>query len=122
MNSIRMPHLSFNFLAFWLQQAAPAAPVGQSFWYLQIAFIIAIFYFLIFMPMQKQKKQQAAMLASLEAGKEVVTSGGIVGTIVNVSPDTLILRIRPDNVKLQVARSAVSSVVTPESAKAEEKK
>jgi preprotein translocase subunit YajC len=77
---------------------------------------------MIFMPMQKQKKQQEAMLASLEAGKEVVTTGGIVGVIVNVSPDTLILRIRPDNVKLQVARSAVASVVTPEAAKLEEKK
>jgi preprotein translocase subunit YajC len=62
------------------------------------------------------------MLASLEAGKEVVTSGGIVGVIVNVSPDTLILRVKPDNVKLQVARSAVASVVSPESVKTEEKK
>ena len=117
-----MHHLGFSLQAFWLQTPAPASPLGQWGWALQIAFIVAIFYYLIFMPMQKQKKQQAAMLASLEAGKEVVTTGGIVGTIVNVNPDTLILRIKPDNVKLQVARSAIASVLIPESAKAAEEK
>ena len=80
-----------------------------------------IFYFLVFMPMQRQKKQQAQMLASLEAGSEVLTTGGIVGTIVNITGDTLILRVKPDNVKLQIARSAVSSLVNPEKS-VEEKK
>lgn len=75
--------------------------------------VVGIFYFLIFMPMQRQKQQQQAMLNSLESGKEVITSGGIVGTIVNVNPDTLVLRVKPDNIKLQIARSAVASVVTP---------
>ena len=72
--------------------------------------------------LMKQKKEQAAMLASLAAGNEVVTSGGIVGTIVSISEESLILRVRPDNVKLQVARSAVASLMKPETAKAEEKK
>jgi len=43
----------------------------------------------------------------------VLTTGGIVGTIVNVVEDKLILRVKPDNIKLLVARSAVASVVTP---------
>ena len=52
------------------------------------------------------------MLRELQNGK-VVTSGGIVGTIVAIDDDdTLVLRVKPDNVKLQVARSAVSSLVT----------
>ena len=107
-------------LAFWLQQQ-PAPASNPIIGFLPLIFIVAIFYFLVFMPMQRQKKQQASMLAGLQAGNEVVTTGGIVGTIVNVNPDTLILRIRPDNVKLQVARSAVASVVTPEAAKEEKK-
>jgi preprotein translocase subunit YajC len=42
----------------------------------------------------------------------VVTSGGIVGTIVAIDGDTLVLRVKPDNIKLQMARSAVSSLVS----------
>lgn len=82
--------------------------------FLPLVFIVAIFYFLVFMPMQRQKKQQAQMLASLEAGSEVVTSGGIVGTIVSLSGDLLIIRVKPDNIKLQVSRSAVTSLVKQE--------
>jgi len=77
--------------------------------------LVAIFYLLVFMPMQRQKKQQQTMLKTLENGNVVVTSGGIVGTIVSVNnDDTLILRVKPDNIKLQVARSAVSSLVAEE--------
>ena len=115
-----MHHLTYGLQAFWFQ--APASPLGGLGGFIMPLAIVAIFYVMIFMPMQKQKKQQEAMLSSLEAGKEVVTSGGIMGTIVNVNGDSLILRVRPDNVKLQVARSAVASVVNPETAKTEEKK
>ena len=106
------------YLAFWLQTAAAPNPLVQ---FLPLVFIVAIFYFLVFMPMQKQKKTQAAMLASVAAGNEVVTTGGIVGTIVSVATDTLIVRVKPDNIKLQIARSAVASLVGAEKA-VEEKK
>ena len=86
---------------------------NQLLGFLPIVLIFGIFYFLLFMPMQKQKKQQAQMLSALEAGNEVLTTGGIVGTIVNVVEDKLILRVKPDNIKLLVARSAVASLVTP---------
>ena len=61
--------------------------------------------------MQRQKKQQRKMLQELQNGNVVLTSGGIVGTIVSIEDDTLVLRVKPDNVKLQVARSAISSLV-----------
>ncbi len=79
---------------------------------LPIVLMIAIFYFLVFMPMRKQQARQKEMLSSLENGQTVVTSGGVVGTIVAVNDDTLILRVKPDNLKLQFARSAVTSVLT----------
>jgi len=102
-------------LAFFLQQQAPATNPALSF--LPLIFIVAIFYFLVFMPMQRQKKQQAQMLANLEAGSEVVTTGGLVGTIVSISGDTLILRVKPDNIKLQLTRSSVSGLVKQETEK-----
>jgi preprotein translocase subunit YajC len=85
---------------------------------LPIVLIFGIFYFLLFLPMQRQKKNQQKMLSSLQNGNTVLTSGGIVGTIVSIGDDdTLVLRVKPDNVKLQVARSAVSNLVTGEGKK-----
>jgi len=84
--------------------------------FLPLVFIVLIFYFLVFMPMQRQKKQQAQMLSNLQTGTEVVTTGGILGTIVSMSDDTLVIRVKPDSVKLQVSRSAVSGVITPSGA------
>jgi preprotein translocase subunit YajC len=110
------------YLAILLQTQAPAsAPSNPVMSFLPLIFIVGIFYFLVFMPMQKQKKQQAQMLAALQSGNEVLTTGGIVGTIVSIAGDTMVLRVKPDNVKLQVSRSAVSGLVNPDKA-IEEKK
>jgi preprotein translocase subunit YajC len=80
--------------------------------FLPILLIFGIFYFLLFLPMQRQKKNQQKMLSSLQNGNTVLTSGGIVGTIISIGDDdTLVIRVKPDNIKLQVARSAVSSLV-----------
>ncbi|HTS61351.1 MAG TPA: preprotein translocase subunit YajC [Candidatus Acidoferrales bacterium] len=98
------------FLTLFLQSAPSQSPLGGTlFMFLPM---IAIFYFLLFLPMQRQKKQTAKMLAGLQNGDTVVTSGGIVGTIVTLDSDTVVLRVKPDNIKLQVARSAVSSLVS----------
>lgn len=87
--------------------------------FLPILLIFAIFYFLLFLPMQRQRKQQQKMLKELQNGQTVVTSGGIVGTIVTMNDDdTLVLRVKPDNIKLQVTRSAVASTVLPAAAEA----
>lgn len=95
--------------ALLLQQ--PASNPIISF--LPLLIIVGIFYLLVFMPMQRQKKQTQQMLKDLQNGSVVLTSGGIVGTIVTINnDDTLILRVRPDNIKLQVARSSVTSLVT----------
>lgn len=64
--------------------------------------------------MQKQKKQQQEMIRSLKSGDQVVTTGGITGTVVTVDGDTIVLRIKPDNVKLQFARSAVTQLANTE--------
>jgi preprotein translocase subunit YajC len=107
------------FLFFLLQTAAPPASPGLSSLgqFLPIVLMIAIFYFLVFMPMRKQQKNTKEMIKALQNGQTVVTTGGIIGTIVTVNDDTLILRIKPDNLKLQVSRSAVTSVVPDEQAK-----
>jgi len=98
-----------------LQQSGPSSLIAQV---LPLVLILAIFYVLVFMPMQKQRRQQAQMLRDLKNGQMVLTTGGIVGSIVSINEDdTLILRVKPDNIKIQVARSAVASLVTAEEKK-----
>jgi len=82
--------------------------------FLPMIAIFAIFYFLIFLPMQKQKKQTQQMLENLKKGDVVVTTGGLVGTVVDIHADdnTIVIRVKPDNVKLQLARNAVSGLHT----------
>jgi preprotein translocase subunit YajC len=99
--------------AFLLLQAAPSSNFLSGI--LPIILMFGIAYFLIFLPVQKQRKHQKEMLKGLQNGQTVLTSGGIVGTIVAVNADdTLILRVKPDNLKLQVSRSSVTSLVTGE--------
>ena len=96
-----------------LLQSAPSSNFLSGI--LPIILMFGIAYFLIFLPVQRQRKQQQQMLKGLQNGQTVLTSGGIVGTIVAVNnDDTLILRVKPDNLKLQVSRSSVTSLVTGE--------
>jgi preprotein translocase subunit YajC len=103
-----MPYFLMLLQATTAPAGGPFSALGQA---VPVVLMIAIFYFLVFRPMQRQQKNQKQMVKSLQNGQTVVTSGGLVGTIVAVNDDTLILRIKPDNLKLQVARSAVTSVV-----------
>jgi preprotein translocase subunit YajC len=100
-----------------LLQTTPAAPAASNpiLGFLPILLIFAIFYFLLFMPMQRQRKKQQQMLKNLQNGATVLTTGGVIGTIIAINEDdTLVLRVKPDNVKLQIARSAVSSLLSGE--------
>lgn len=96
------------FLALLLQSSPASNPILG---FVPIILIFAIFYFLLFLPMQRQRKAQQKMLRELQPGQTVVTAGGIVGAIVEIKEDdTLIVRVRPDNVKLQIARTGVSGL------------
>jgi preprotein translocase subunit YajC len=108
-----MPHFLMLLQATPSPASGPLSALGNA---VPIVLMIAIFYFLVFRPMQRQQKNQKEMVKTLQNGQTVVTSGGIIGTIVAVNDDTLILRIKPDNLKLQVARSAVTSVLATDDA------
>ncbi|HUJ13709.1 MAG TPA: preprotein translocase subunit YajC [Thermoanaerobaculia bacterium] len=80
---------------------------------LPIAAIFLVFYFLVIAPANKQKRKTQEMLNSLKKGDRVVTSGGIYGTVQGVEPDVVYLKIA-DNVRVKVARSAVTGLLGPE--------
>ena len=85
---------------------------SQLLSFLPMVLIMVVFYFLLFLPMQRQKKQQKALVDNLKSGDAVVTTGGIVGTVyrINNEDDTLVLQVKPDNIKLQISRAAVSGI------------
>lgn len=76
--------------------------------------IFAVFYFLMIMPQQRRQKKWQAMLATLKSGDRVTTSGGIKGTVLSMKDDAIVLRVAPDNIKIEVARSSIVSLTTEE--------
>lgn len=95
-----------------LQSAGGATAALVNF--LPIIAIGLVFYFLVIAPANKQRKKTQEMLSSLKKGDRVITSGGIYGTIQGVEPEAVYLRIA-DNVKVKVARSAITGIVAGES-------
>jgi preprotein translocase subunit YajC len=71
--------------------------------------IFGIFYLLLIMPMRKRQKKHQEMLKAITKGDNVVTTGGIFGTVVEVQDDIVHMRVA-DNVKLRVALSAVAGL------------
>jgi preprotein translocase subunit YajC len=78
-----------------------------------------IIYFLMIRPEQKKQKQRQSMLNEMKKGDKVLTAGGIYGVIHSIKGDTMTLRIA-DNINVEVARSAISSVIPKEGASKEE--
>ena len=74
-----------------------------------IILIFAIFYFLLIRPQQKQQKKHQQVLTQLKKNDEVVTSGGIHGTIVNVDDETVTLRV-DDNARIKFQKNTISYV------------
>lgn len=97
--------------AIALLQSAGGGGMAAVANFLPIVAIGLVFYFLVIAPANKQRKQQQEMLGTLKKGDKVLTTGGIYGTIQGVEPDAVYLKIA-ENVKVKVARSAISGVVT----------
>ena len=91
--------------------APPPGGPQPSLW-LQIVpfvFFFAVIYLLLNRPARTRQKQAQQMLDALKAGDRVVTSGGIIGTLVRVDRDVVQMRIA-DNVKVEVTKSAIVSL------------
>jgi len=95
------------------QATAPAGAAQGGFTLSSMVPIIcisAIVYFLLFRPSSQRQKQQDAMMKAIKTGDRVVTSSGIHGMISNVKETTVIVKIA-DNVKIELDKSSIGSVV-----------
>lgn len=90
--------------------ADAAAPAGSGLSsILMIVLMIAVFYFLLIRPQKKRDKEAKEMMAALKKGDKVVTIGGIRGTVAAVTDQSVFVKV-DDNVKIEFAKSAISSV------------
>ena len=94
---------------FLQQSQEPATALN----YIVLPLILAIFYFIVFLPARRKQKKLDDMLAALKSGDKVITNGGIYGTIVGFKADRVQLRIA-ENVKIEVSRNALVALQKPE--------
>jgi|TARA_B100000959_G_scaffold115476_1_gene121663 preprotein translocase subunit YajC len=87
---------------------------GQFAQFIPLILIFVIFYFFLIRPQQKRVKDHKAMVESLKRGDEVITSGGIIGVVDRVMEDDRIEVILADNVKVQIIRSTITSLLKKE--------
>lgn len=101
---------------FFAQAPAPAPQGGMSgvviFGYL---LLFAAMYFFMIAPQRRKQKEHEKMMASLVSGDEIVTNGGIYGTITNVKEDRFVVRIA-DNTKIELGKAFVQAVVKRQAA------
>lgn len=101
MNAILNPSTA---LAFQAQ-----GPLGMLGGLVPMLLIFVIFYVVLMLPMQRQRKALRQMIENLKKGDRVITSGGLYGEVTAVDGPTVMLRIA-DNVRVRVAKSAISGL------------
>ena len=100
------------------QSAAPGAnpqsPAGGIGFFVPFIFVFIIMYFIMIRPQARRQKEQQRLVSSLKTGDHVVTNAGIHGLISNVKETTVIVKVA-DNVKIEMEKSAVTTVLKSES-------
>jgi preprotein translocase subunit YajC len=76
----------------------------------------AAMYFLLIAPNQKKQKSWQQMLSNIKAGDQVTTSGGLRGLVLSVKDDIVLVRVAPDNLRMEFVKSAIATVVTADAA------
>src|SRR5512137_1154485 len=102
-----MTQTGFSDLGLVLAMAAPAA--GDSSPWVQLipfALVLAIFYFIILLPMQRKQKKVQQFLDALKVGDRVVTTSGIYGQITKLSDKSVQIQIA-DKVRIEISKAAV---------------
>ncbi|MFH1777362.1 MAG: preprotein translocase subunit YajC [Candidatus Omnitrophota bacterium] len=102
----------FTTLAY-AQETAMPAPTGPAALVIGIIpwiFIFGIFYFFIIRPQQQKQKNHEQMIAALGKNDQVITTGGIYGTVFSVKDNSVVLKV-DDDVKIEFQKNAISAVL-----------
>lgn len=82
--------------------------------FIPLILVFVFFYFFIIRPQNKQQKKIQNMRNNLAKGDKIVTIGGFYGKVVSFKDDVLTVELKPDNVKVQIAKTAVAEVLNKE--------
>jgi preprotein translocase subunit YajC len=103
--------------------ATEAATGGMMSSIIMMVAMLGIFYFLLIRPENKRKKEAEQMRSEVRKGDKITTIGGIVGTVVDVKENNIVIETSADQVRMELAKWALSSNETAaEAKKAEAKK
>ena len=104
----------------WAYAAAPGAEGAGSItsFALPMIFMVVIFYFLLIRPQQKKAKEHKALLENLKVDDVIITSGGIIGKIVNIDDQIVSLEVA-DKVRIKVGRPYIGGFAPKKGAKIE---
>ncbi len=91
------------------KKQAPSGPFGDPMFMMLLMGLA--FVFLILLPMRKQKREQQNMLSTIKRGAKVVTTSGIIGTIINLKDNEDEMTIRSEDAKIKVLKSSVARVL-----------
>ena len=107
----------------FLTETTASAAGGMTSTLIMLVMMMAIFYFMLIRPENKRKKEAEAMRSAVKVGDKITTIGGICGTVVSVKEDKLVLETGADQVRIELAKWAMSPNETAtEAKKAEAKK
>ena len=102
---------------------ATAAAGGMGSTLIMLVLMLAVFYFMLIHPENKRKKEAEEMRSAVKVGDKITTIGGIVGTVVSVKDDKLVIETGADQVRIELAKWAMSTNESAaEAKKAEQKK
>ncbi|MBL9215537.1 MAG: preprotein translocase subunit YajC [Opitutaceae bacterium] len=95
-----------------LAQTQPAGPAGNPL-VMMVPYLLlfAAMYFFLIAPQRKKQKAHEKMLSELKTGDEVVTAGGIYGTITGVKEDRFVVRVGDNNAKVEIGKGFISALV-----------
>ncbi len=86
---------------------------GTFVFFLNMSAVVLIFYFLLIRPQRKERERQKQMISAIGKGDEIVTSGGIIGTVIRAEEDRLIIKTGGET-KITIERSRVSHKTSPD--------
>ena len=108
-------------MTLFLEAAATTGVGGGMPMLLMIIIMFAVFYFFVIRPENKKKKKTEEMRNSLSLGDEIITIGGMIGKIVQITEDTITFETGEDRVRIQIKKWAISTTAKMEAEEAKKK-
>ena len=101
--------------------AFPMLDAGQYMFFITLALVFLIFYFLLIRPQRKEQKEREALIANVKKGDKIITVGGIHGMVSLTKEKTVVIKI-DEGCKMEISRSAIATVIQEQKSNAKVEK